>query len=159
MHGTGFMYVRESAWDRIQPVLPGMFAAEDDLHELRWLPSARRYETGALSYALFHAWTAGLEMLLDIGVPAIHARVLDLTWRLIEGLRERGLTVVTPAARPEERSAIVTFSAGSPDVNRALCARLSERGIGISLKAGRCRVSPGFYNTEEEIDRLLAALD
>jgi cysteine desulfurase/selenocysteine lyase len=159
LHGTGFMYVRKSAWDRIQPVLPGMFAAEDNLHELRWLPGAQRYETGSLSYSLFYAWTAGLEMLLDIGVPAIHARVLDLTSRLVEGLRGRGLTVVTPAARPEERSAIVTFSAGSPGANRDHYARLSERGIGISLKAGRCRVSPAFYNTDEEIDRLLAALE
>ncbi|MGE5199772.1 MAG: aminotransferase class V-fold PLP-dependent enzyme [Rhodospirillaceae bacterium] len=159
LHGTGFMYVRKSAWDRIHPVLPGMFAAEDDLHELRWRPGAQRYETGALSYALFHAWTAGLEMLLDIGVPAIHDRVLNLTSRLIDGLRARNLTLVTPAARPEERSAIVTFSADSPEANLAHHARLSERGIGISLRAGRCRVSPGFYNTEDEIDRLLAALD
>ena len=67
LHGTGFVYVRKGAWDRIQPVLPGMFAAEDNLHELRWLPSAQRYETGSLAYALFHAWTAGLEMILEIG--------------------------------------------------------------------------------------------
>jgi selenocysteine lyase/cysteine desulfurase len=91
-------------------------------------------------------------------VPAIHARVLDLTARLIEGLRTRGLTVVTPAARPEERSAIVTFTAASPDANRAIHARLSDLGIGISLRAGQCRVSPAFYNSEEEIDRLLDAL-
>ena len=44
--------------------------------QLRWLPDAQRYETGSLAYALFHAWTAGLELLLEIGVPAIQARVL-----------------------------------------------------------------------------------
>lgn len=109
LHGTGFVYVRKSAWDRIQPLLPGMFAAEDDFHELRWPPSAQRYETGSLSYALFHAWTAGLEMLLEIGVPAIHARVLGLTSRLIEGLLVRGLTVIMPVAHPGERSAIVSL--------------------------------------------------
>jgi selenocysteine lyase/cysteine desulfurase len=158
LHGTGYVYVRKSAWDRIQPVLPGMFAAEDDLHELRWLPSAQRYETGSLSYALFHAWTAGLEMILEIGVPAICARVLDLTSRLIVGLRARGLTVTTPAAHVEERSAIVTFTAASQNANRALHDRLSSEGIGISLRAGLCRVSPSFYNTEDEIDRLLSAL-
>lgn len=158
LHGTGFLYVRRAAWDRIQPVLPGMFAAEDDLLELRWLPNAQRYETGSLSYSLFHAWTAGLEMILDIGVPGIHGRVLDLTSRLIDGLRARGLAVVTPADHPEERSAIVTFTAASPAANRAIHERLRERGIGLSLRAGRCRVSPAFYNTEAEIDRLLDAL-
>jgi selenocysteine lyase/cysteine desulfurase len=158
LHGTGYVYVRKNAWDRIQPVFPGMFAAEDDLHELRWLPSAQRYETGSLSYALFHAWTAGLEMILEIGVPAIHARVLDLTSRLIDGLRERGMTVTTPAERADERSAIVTFTAAPQEANRALHARLSGEGIGTSLRGGQCRVSPSFYNTEDEIDRLLAAL-
>jgi len=33
--GTGFLYVREGVWDRIRPVMPGMFAAEDDLAALR----------------------------------------------------------------------------------------------------------------------------
>jgi len=158
LHGTGYVYIRRGAWDRVQPVLPGMFAAEDNLHELRWLPSAQRYETGSLAYALFHAWTAGLEMILDLGVPAIHARVLDLTSRLISGLRARGMTVITPAAHTGERSAIVTFTAASQEANRALHARLGEQGIGISLRGGQCRASPSFYNTEEEIDRLLAAL-
>ena len=96
LHGTGYLFVRRSAWDRIRPVLPGMFAAEDDLRELRWLPTAQRYETGSLSYALFHAWTAGLDLILELGVPAIHERVLSLTARLIDGLRTRGLSVVTP---------------------------------------------------------------
>ena len=55
--------------------------------------------------------------------------------------------------------AIVTFTAASQDANLAIHARLSERSIGISLRAGQCRVSPAFYNTDEEIDRLLAALE
>ena len=68
------------------------------------------------------------------------------------------MTVLTPAAHPGERSAIVTFTAASQDANRELHARLGRAGIGISLRGGQCRVSPSFYNTEEEIDRLLAAL-
>jgi cysteine desulfurase / selenocysteine lyase len=158
MHGTGYLYVRQGVWDRIRPVMPGMFAAEDDLSEIRWLPSAQRYETGALAYALFHAWTAGLEMVLELGVPAIHARVLDLTDRLLAGLRARALQVVTPADRTEERSAIVSFTAGSAEANEALRTRLTERNIAVALRGGRIRVSPSFYNTEDEIDRFLDAL-
>ena len=33
-----------------------------------------------------------------------------------------------------------------------------EQGIGVAARAGRFRVSPHFYNTEEEIDRMLEAL-
>jgi selenocysteine lyase/cysteine desulfurase len=97
-------------------------------------------------------------MILEIGIPAIRARVLDLTSQLIVGLRARGLTVTTPAAHVDERSAIVTFTAASQDANRDLHDRLSSEGIGISLRGGLCRVSPSFYNTGDEIDRLLSAL-
>lgn len=158
MPGTGFLYVRSSLWDRLHPVLPGMFAAEDDLNELRWFPNAQRYETGSLAYSLFHAWTAGLELLLKLGVPGIHARVMDLTTGLIEGLRTKGLTLVTPVEDLAERSAIVSFTAGSQGANQALFDRLAEQKIAISLRQGRCRVSPSFYNTEEEIERLIEAL-
>jgi selenocysteine lyase/cysteine desulfurase len=158
LHGTGFLYVGRSVWDRIRPVLPGMFSAEDNLTELRWLPGAQRYETGSLAYALFHAWTAGLEMILEIGVPAIHSRALELTTRLVEGLRTQGMTVASPVESRNERSAIVAFTAGSPEANRAIQSRLAARNIVVSLRCGRCRVSPAFYNTEEEIDRLLEAL-
>lgn len=159
MPGTGFLYVSDRVGERIRPVLPGMFAAEDDLDQLRWLPGAQRYETGTLAYALFHAWTAGLELLLELGVPAIHRRVLELTARTAEGLRARGLAVVTPMAAVAERSAIVSFSAGSDPANQALLERLAQRNIAISLRGGRCRVSPSFYNTDEEIDRFLEALN
>lgn len=158
LHGTGLLYVRRSAWDRLHPVLPGMFAAEDDLSEIRWLPTAQRYETGSLAYALFHGWTAGLELITRIGVAAIQARVLDLTSRLIAGLRACGTTVVTPADHPDERSAIVSFTCGSQEANEALYTRLKAQCVAISLRGGRCRASPSFYNTEAEIDRLLEAV-
>ena len=158
LHGTGYVYIGQGARDRIRPVLPGMFAAEDDLREIRWLPGAQRYETGTLAYALFHGWTAGLEMILEIGVPAIHARVLDLTDRLLAGLRAQAVQVVTPADSREERSAIVSFTAGSAEANQALHTRLVEQNIAVALRGGRIRVSPSFYNTNEEIDRLLNAL-
>lgn len=158
MPGTGFLYIRQGLWDVIRPTLPGMFSAEDDLDELRWLPGAQRYETGSLPYALFHAWTAGLELLLEIGVPAIQERILALTSRLIEGLRAKGMTLVSPVGSKQERSAILSFTAGSPEANQALFARLTAQDISISLRGGRCRVSPSFYNTEEEIDRFLETL-
>jgi selenocysteine lyase/cysteine desulfurase len=157
--GTGFLYVRRSAWDRLGPSLPGMYAAEDDLKELRLLPDARRYETGTLAYPLFHGWTAGLELLLELGVPALQRRVLALTDLLVEGLRARGLELHSPIDRPEERSAILSFSAGSPQDNHALMTRLRDRGIVISLRGGRCRVSPSFMNTEAEIHAFFAAME
>ncbi len=154
--GTGFLYVRKSAQAAIRPVLPGMFAAEGEARNaIRYYPDARRYETGTIAYPLFHAWTAGLELVRELGVPAIHARVLKLTGRIIDGLNGRKVRVVSPVARKSERSAILSCSTGSRRGDKALTALLAKNNIIVSLRDGRCRVSPNFFNTEEEIDRFL----
>lgn len=159
MPGTGFLYVRRAVQDRITPVLPGMFAADNRSREqLSFFPDARRYETGSLAYSLFHAWTAGLDLLKEVGIENIHQRVLQLTDRIIAGLRARNLTLVTPVDSPGERSAILLFSVGSAEANQALVERLAAQNIIISLRAGLCRVSPSFFNTEQEVDRFLNAL-
>lgn len=158
MHGTGFFYANARAQEIIRPVIPGMFAAEDDIYTLHYLPGARRYETGAIAYGLFHAWTAGLELVREIGVEQIYARVLALTGRLVDGLRARGITVVTPVDCLNERSAIVAFTLGSEQANNALYEQLLAQDMVVAPRDGRIRVSPNFFNTEDEIDRFLAAL-
>jgi len=156
--GTGFMYASERAQKMIGAVLPGMYAAENDPRELRYLPDARRYETGTISYSLFYAWIAGLELLQEIGIDNVHARVLALTGRLIQGLQSKGIEVISPVEKASERSAIVVFTLGSESANRELVQRLEDNGIIVALRNGRIRVSPNFFNTMDEIDKLLGCL-
>ena len=158
MPGTGFLYVSKGAMDQINPVLPGMFAAEDNLRELCFYPDARAYETGTLAYSLFHAWTAALELLLDIGIDSIHKQVIALTDHLIEGLNSSGINVLSPVKELNERSAIVTFTTGSAEKNQLLIEQLKERNILIALRHGICRISPNFFNTFDEIDTFLSTI-
>jgi len=158
MPGTGFLYANRQAQEIIRPVLPGMFAAEDNTRELRYFPDARRFETGTLAYSLFYSWIAGLDLLKEVGLEAIHARVLALTDHLIAGLRAKNMVIVSPVETPAERSAIISFTLGSAQANRELCDRLQAQNIIVALRDGRIRVSPNFFNTEAEIDRLLQAL-
>lgn len=158
MPGTGFLYMNPQAQEKIRPVLPGMFAAEDNTRELRYFPDARRYETGTMAYSLFHAWPAGLEILKEVGIANIHTRVLALTDRLIAGLRAQKLTIASPVDKITERSAIISFTLGSEPANKDLYKKLMANNIIVALRDGRIRVSPNFFNTEAEIDRFLAAL-
>lgn len=158
MPGTGFLFVNPKAQEVIRPALPGMFAAEDDTRQLRYFPDARRYETGSLAYSLFYAWLAGLEIVKEVGVADIFARVLMLTDRLLAGLRAKNITVISPTEKASERSAIVSFTLGSKAADRELYERLMAQKIIVALRDGRIRVSPNFFNTEEEIDLLLQAL-
>jgi selenocysteine lyase/cysteine desulfurase len=156
--GTGFMYVSEAARERIRPVLPGMYAAERDMRELRYHADARRYETGTLAYSLFHSWIGGLEILKDVGIATIHRRVLELTDGILDGLRARGISVVSPVDSVEERSGILSFTLGAEEANRSLYKKLRSRGIMVALREGRIRVSPNFFNDEEDVGAFLNQL-
>jgi len=158
MPGTGFLYVNKTAREKIGAVLPGMFAAENNSRELHYLPDARRYETGTIAYSLFHAWTAGLEILQEVGIPNIHTRVLGLTDRIIAGMHSKNIKIVTPVDKVNERSAILSFTVGSENANHDCYKKLGENNIQVAPRDGRIRVSPNFFNTEEEIDRFLDLL-
>jgi len=159
MPGTGFLYVNKAVQEKINPVLPGMHAAENQFRELNYHPDARRYETGTIADSLFHAWIAGLDLLEEVGVANIHARVLALTDRIIAGLRSRNIQVVSPVEKTSERSAIIAFTMGSEADNMVLFEKLKANNISTALRDGRIRVSPNFFNTEDEIDRFSEVLD
>ena len=100
---------------------------------------------------------AAIELLLSAGIEEIEARILSLTDYLIKGLQAKGCTIDTPITDRRERSGIVSFCHQSVD-SAELCARLEAAGVIVSVRGNLIRVSPHFYNTEDELDRLLAVL-
>lgn len=158
MPGTGFLYVNSDVQELISPISPGMFAADNYSKELEYYPDARRFETGSIAYSLFHGWTAGLELLQEIGIENIYKRVMLLTGRIISGLHSKDIEIVTPVENIEERSGILLFTMGSEDANKILYKKLLENNIIVTLRDGLIRVSPSFYNTEEEIDSFINLL-
>lgn len=156
--GTGFLYINQQARQKIHPVLPGMFAAQNSFQELVYHPDARRYETGTIAYSLFYAWVAGLELLEEVGVQNIHDRVLGLTDMIIAGLRSREISIISPVEKTSERSAIIAFTMDSDTKNRALHEKLTANNILVALRPGSIRVSPNLFNTEEEIEQFLVML-
>lgn len=157
--GTGFLYVSSRVRHLIKPVIPGMFAAENKYNELKYLPDSRQYETGSIAYSLFYGWLAGLDLLISAGVENIYKRVLELTDQLIDGLKERNVLILSPIETREERSAILFFTLSSEGDNISLEETLKENGIIISIRDGKCRISPAFYNTDAEIERFFEVLD
>jgi cysteine desulfurase/selenocysteine lyase len=157
--GTGFLYISKAARARVRPTLPGMFAGGPALTELVLHGDARQYEGGSIAYALFHGWTAGLALLREVGVGAIFERNQRLTGLLLRGLEGKPhLRLLSPVADPAARSQIVVVTAGSPERNRELCDKLLAQGVVVANRADSVRISPNFYNTEEEIARLLELL-
>lgn len=158
MPGTGFLYVNRKAQDLIAPVLPGMFSGDLYSKELEYYQDARRYESGTIAYPLFYGWTAGLELLKEIGIENIYQRILVLTGQIISGLQARDIRIVTPVDNLSERSAIILFTLGSLEANEALYKKFVEKNIIVTLRDGLIRVSPSFFNTEVEIQGFLEVL-
>ena len=125
-------------------------------YDLTQKPDATRFEEGSYNSVGLYGLKAAIELLLDIGICTIETHILELTAHLIAGLETKGYRVVTPRAN-SERAGIVIFESNQHtpvEIYEMLYAEniiTAERGSGV-------RVSPHFYNTTSEIDRLLEVL-
>jgi selenocysteine lyase/cysteine desulfurase len=158
--GAGLFYIRRELVERLHAVGIGWHSVVGAMDfartDFRLKPHAGRWESGSLNVAGITALGASLELLLDIGIRAVAARVLDLTDYLCTRAAGTGLEVFS-SRRPEDKSGIVSLVAPGGDP-RAAVRRCRDQGIVINHRAGRLRISPHCYNTRAEIDRLLEAL-
>jgi cysteine desulfurase / selenocysteine lyase len=166
--GTGFLYVRRSVLDRLDPPFLDLRAAEwtgPDTYELRG--DARRFESWERSVAGHLGLGAAADYALAVGPQAVEQRVLELGALLRAALadlpavavRDRGLHqcgIVTFTHRDREPAEIVASLA-----EQRINVRVSEQAYRYdegSRPAPRVRASVHYYTTEEEIGRLIAAL-
>jgi len=160
--GVGFFWCREELIEELEITCVGLGSVVDSDDYFRYdsplHTDARRFEEGSLNHVGLAGFQASVETLLEVGIPNIEKRLHDLTNYLIEGLHARGCEIVSPIDTWEERSGIVSFRSKNIP-SEALHQKLADAGVIVSLRGGAIRVSPHFYNTEEEIERLLAELD
>jgi selenocysteine lyase/cysteine desulfurase len=121
--------------------------------------SAERFEGGTNNFTGLVGLDASLAMFETVGISAIEARILGLTWRLAQGLQALGYPLISPLGEGE-RSGILCFRArpGGLPVEQ-MCERFKEARIIVIQRDDGVRVSPHFYNTEAEVDRLLTVLE
>jgi selenocysteine lyase/cysteine desulfurase len=156
--GLGFLWVRGEVLAGLMPTQTGWFADEDifrmDISDYSPHATARRFDAGTPPVPNIYAGVAGLCLLQETGVPAVEAHVSALNTRLIAGLEELGAQVVTPAEPARRGPLVCVRSTDAP----ALVASLAGKHITCSLRDTNLRVAAHFYNTEGDIDTLLAAL-
>src|SRR5437763_16253871 len=160
--GIVFLYARAELARRLEPGIAGWFGHKRQFafepRALERHDDARRFELGTPSLAAVYAQLGGLEYIEEIGVPAIRAVTAALTEDLVARARDLGFRPKV-AARAEERSAIVLLPAADP---AAGVRWLDAAGIIADSRPGHVRLSPFFYNVQEDHVRALerlAALD
>ncbi|HHT9119846.1 MAG TPA: aminotransferase class V-fold PLP-dependent enzyme [Candidatus Hypogeohydataceae bacterium YC41] len=158
--GAGIFYARRGAldWLKVKEVGWASVVNKEDYlsYDLTLRPDSSRFECGSLSTVCFYGLKGALELLLEAGIGPIEDRILDLTNHLCKGLTEKGY-IIYSSRREGETSGIVSFYSDKHD-NSQIWKGLRERGIILSLRDGRLRAAPHFYNTHEEVDRLLKYL-
>jgi len=156
--GLAFMWCRPGLSERLLPTQTGWFADKDifemDNDDYSPSPTARRFQSGTPPVPSLYAGIAGLELLMEIGVAETREHVNGLNERLIAGVDELGATLVTPRA-VEQRGALVCVA--STDAPR-LVRILGDNGVITSERDGNLRVSAHAYNTNDDIDKLVAVL-
>ncbi len=163
---AGILYVRKELQDRLMPTVYGWhnvrspnFVAQE---EIVFRADARRYEAGTNNLVGIVGMQAGLKLIQEVGVENIGRELLRKRAELVPKLQEKGYTVLYADAAPQNCSGIVTFHKPGTDLT-ALNQKLADAGVQISLRADRknqqyLRVSPHFYNTDEELERMLKLL-
>jgi len=159
--GTGFFYCAEEFQYRLRNKFAGWLAVDwgmnfSDLlkYSLEPFHDMRRFEVGTYPYQDICAFRVALDFLVEVGIESVERQALHLTDLLLDYLRESPYEIRS-SLESKHRSAIVSFSGKE---NQRLMERLKERRIVVSLRERGIRVSPHFYNTEEEIERLIEVL-
>ena len=158
--GVAYLYVREDLRTRLRPALTGWlahrrpFAFEAGAIDAR--DDAYRFLNGTPHIPALYACRPGLEILHEVGAQAIREKSLRMTARLLTGAKARGWRVNTPED-PAERAGTVSLDPPhAMEVSRELLAR--DILIDYRPQAG-IRISPHFYNREEECDFALRQID
>ena len=158
--GAGYLYVKRELVEKFEPPLVGWLSVKPEVFEtidfwdiwsLKLSETASRFEVGTPSFISIAGIIQALKMFLDFGMENIERRILKLTDYLIETVKDLGLKLQTPEEK-QYRSGIVNFKISNP---KELAEKLNGKNIVVSARSHGIRVSPHFYNVEEEIDTLM----
>jgi selenocysteine lyase/cysteine desulfurase len=121
--------------------------------------TAARFEIGTPHFANIIALNAAIKYISRIGINQIERRILSITDYLIDKLQNLNLEILSPIEDKRYRSGIVVFKSNKRKKPTDIVTELQKRErIIVSARGKGIRVSPHFYNNEEDIDRLVAAL-
>jgi len=171
---NGIFYIRKDLIDRFEPTYrfynqveeafrdqpPWSHPSSDNIasYDKPLLTTADKFYRGCVAESAVWGFHAALEYFNMLGGKQREERVLKLSGYLIDGLRELGVKVNTPL-EPKERGGLVTYNTGNHELNKESHRKFQDENIIVALRysggIGGIRVSTHFFNTEEDIDRLL----
>lgn len=167
--GAGFLYVAERCGANLKPRLAGWLGHQDPVgfligdeprlsYDNPLKSGAQALETGTSNVIGLAALGASVELLSQLGVPAIHAHVDAYLDQLEAGLVARGLQSHRSSA-PALRSTLLSVTVPNDVPLSKLGASLRDRGVVCNTPDGLMRFAPHWPNAHSEVPEVLAAFD
>ncbi len=169
--GTGGFYLKPGI--EITPLIEGGTGSlSEAIDQPDFLPD--KYESGTLNTPGIAGLGAGVDFILKTGVKKIRQREQELTEMLITGLKKIPGVILYGPGDSIRQTAIVSINAEGLDCGELSflleqrfgiisrsglhCTPLAHRTIG-TIKTGACRLSPGFFTRQEDIELVIRAVD
>jgi selenocysteine lyase/cysteine desulfurase len=159
LQGLAFIYLSKELQESMEPKQKGWLSVEDAWNLLDYnlvgKKSADVFQNGTMNYPGIHAMDASLTLLKEFGAEEIEERIINNSVYFISRLKEIGLTPYLYGLDRKYLSGIVTFIHPSAD---KIFHELLRRNIISSLRESGIRFAHHFYNTTDDIDKVISAL-
>jgi selenocysteine lyase/cysteine desulfurase len=160
--GTGFLYVNQNILDELNINHVGWLSADyEDLSSLYpvkpLVNSARRFERANFNLIGLYGLIESLKIINQIGREEIERNILSKTKQFLANLKKSNCETLTPLT-DSNRSGIVTFRSKDMDIKQSY-EKLAEAKVICSLREDWIRIATHFFNTEEELERVLDILN
>jgi cysteine desulfurase/selenocysteine lyase len=160
-YGSGLVFLSRALLDQSMPRAISWLSVEDPfaMRNDEFRPrhdAAAGVELGCPHFAGIFALGAAIDLIRELGIENIQARVLELNRYLTSRLTENGWKVMSPITKENSRSAETLVEASDP---AALTRHLFRQGVIVTEKPQGIRVATHFFNHENDIDRLLVAMN
>ncbi|MBI5666424.1 MAG: aminotransferase class V-fold PLP-dependent enzyme [Chloroflexi bacterium] len=157
--GGVFLYVRPDVLPTLQPKITGWFAHQTpfafDVEHFALREDAYRLANGTPGIASLYAIQPGVEIIKQVGVEAIRDKSLRQTALIIELADRAGYGVFSPRAADQRAGTVTVHPDHAYEVSRELLAR----NFVIDYREGAgIRIAPHFYNSDDEIRQVMAAI-
>ncbi len=157
--GAGFLFSKKKHLDRFTPTSSGWFAQADinamDGDHNKPADNARKLESGTPNVPNLYAVIAGLRLVNAVGLDVIEQAITDLTGLIKRRALEQGYCLGMPEQRAGHGAMVTLQTSDMYPLVSSLC----REGVITSCRDNKLRISPHFYNNEDDIEQLFAGLN
>jgi kynureninase len=155
----GYLYVRPELQHELQPKLTGWVAHETPFEfaapPMRYSNSVRRFAQGTPSIPALYSVLSGLQIIDEVGIQTIREESERRTQMIVDFAVERGWKVNSPRDVDQRGGSVMIYVEDGP----VMVKRLAERKVFVDSRPGvGLRMSPHFFNTDEEVQEAMAIL-